>query len=212
MNKAAIIAFIENIKKPQAEDVIKLLQELRCGRYYSASGIRSYMIASYKDLINLLSPEEYEKYKIFFLQEISKLISERQNRKIAYSLLSDIICFSCINDFSIYSFYENEIFKLANNNKNKYFHHLLTLAKTKNRLFDDISNIEDFFIQKYLKPSRINSVNLKYLNDFTINIPSVNKRKLLFHLFKLRPFFGDTWFIKKYILNHPDLDKYSILL
>lgn len=198
--------------KNRTEKVLSLLSEMRNGKYYSASKIRNFLIGNYKGLILSLSADEYDFIKQNILQQIPKLINERNSRKIAYSLLSQIIEYSCYHsDIEIYDTYEKEILRLAENNKEKYLYHMITLAQTRNKILGDVKNIEDFFIEKYLSLSRINSINYKYLMDFTTNVQSVNKRKFLTHLFRCKPFRND-FIINSFILQHEELQKLGTLL
>lgn len=213
MNVSLIISrLVNNTSLPKIERVFALLRELRSGRYYAASNFRSWLVVCYKDLVASLPPKDYQKLKQAVLLDVPKLIQERESRIIAYSLLSDIISYSCVEDLEIYKTYENEIINLANTNKDKYFYHVITLARTKRKVIGDISDIEDFFIQKYLQPSRIKSINFQYLTDFSTNVPAVNKRKLLAHLFKCKPFKDDKQFINRYIASYEELKKYAVLI
>ncbi len=198
--------------KSKTEKVLSLLSEMRNGKYYSASKIRNFLIGNYKGLILSLSTEEYDLVKQKNLQQIPKIINEINSRKIAYSLLSQIIEYSCYQpDTEIYDTYEKEILRLAENNKEKYLYHMITLAQTRGKILGDVKNIEDFFIAKYLTVSRIKTVNYKYLIDFTLNVGSSNKRKFLAHLFQLKPFRNDH-IINSFILQHDELKKLGALI
>lgn len=204
---------IENFySKSKIDKVLSLLNEMRNGEYYSASKLRSLLIGNYKSLIQNLSQEEYTTIKNHILQQIPKIINERNSRKIAYSLLSQIIEYSCLHsvDIEIYYAYEKEIMRLADTNKEKYLYHMITLAQTRKRILGDIEGIEDFFINRYLAPSRIKTINYKYLIDFTMNVETCNKRKFLMHLFSCRPFRND-FIINSFILQHEDLKKLGTL-
>lgn len=203
---------IENYyAKDKVEKTLSLLQELRSGKYYPASKIRNLLITDYKTLIASLNDDEFKIIKSFLIKEIKNLISERNDRKISYALLSEIVQFSCQKDFDIYFEYEKELFKLSNKQKDQYLYHVITLAQTRKKLIGDISNIEDFFIKKYLKLSRIKTINFKYLTDFANNVDNVNKRKFLSHLFRCKPFRND-FIIKSFILQHEELIKLGTLI
>lgn len=195
--------------KSKVEKTLSLLNEMRNGSYYSASNIRKLIINNYKTIIQSLNKDEYDIVKKVIIGQIPSLINERNSRKIAYSLLSQIIEYSCNNDTEIYETYEKEIMRLAAFNKDKYLYHIITLAQTRVRMYGNISNIEDFFIDKFLSLSRINTINYKYLIDFTMNV-DCNKRKFLMHIFKLKPFRND-FIIKSFILQHNDLKKLGLL-
>lgn len=213
MNVSSVITrLVNNTSLPKLERTQTLLRELRSGRYHAASNLRTFLVGCYKDLVSSLSPEDYAKLKQFILLEIPALIQEREKQIIAYSLLSNIIAYSCKEDPEIYETYEFAIINLANTNKDKYFYHVITLAITKSKVLGDISSIEDFFIQRYLQPSRIKSINFQYLTDFTLNVPMADKRKFLAHLFKCKPFRDDKQFINRYIASHDDLKKYAVLI
>jgi len=193
--------------------VLSLLNEIRNGKYYSASKIRSFLIGHYKSLITNLTPEEYSNIKNIIVQQIPKLINERNSRKIAYSLLSQIIEYSCYHgtDVGVYLAYEKAILHLADISKEKYLYHMITLAQTRKRILGDVENLEDLFIEKYLSVSRIKTINYKYLIDFTINVESSNKRKFLTHLFHSKPF-RNEFIINSFILQHEELRKLGVLL
>jgi len=197
--------------KSKIDKALSLLNELRRGEYYSASKLRNYMITCYKIIISELSQEEYDTIKIYIIQQIPKIINERNSRKIAYSLLSQIIEYSCRKgSVEIYNAYEKEILRLADTNKEKYLFHMITLAQTRRRMLSSIESIEDFFIEKYLMPSRIKTINYKYLIDFTMNV-DCDRRKFLMHLFRCKPFRNDS-IINSFILQHEDLKKLGTLI
>jgi hypothetical protein len=213
VNVSSVIArLVSNTSLPKLDRTLALLRELRSGRYHAASNLRTYLVGVYKDLVISLHPEDYAKLKQLILLDIPKLIEERESQKIAYSLLSNIIAYSCVGDTEIYKTYEFAILNLAKTNKDKYFYHVITLACTKNKVLGDISDIEDFFIEKYLQPSRTKTINYQHLTDFSINVPAANKRKLLAHLFKCKPFRDDKQFINRYIASHDELKKYAVLI
>jgi len=199
------------LTKTKSEKVLALLNEMRTGLYYYSSKTRKALIGNYKSIIFSLSKQEYNLIKQHIIQNIPALINDRNSRKIPYSLLSEIIEYSCFNDIDIYSSYEKEIIKLAKVNKEKYLYHIITLAQTCKRMFDNIENIEDFFIERYLAISRINTINYRYLIDFTINVSGVDKRKFLTYLFGCRPFRNDK-IIKSFILQHPELKSLGVLI
>jgi len=203
---------IRNYSSSELERTLALLRKLRGGEYYAASNARTYLVNSYKDLVASLSAEDYQELKTKLTSDMRELIAERESRLIAYSILSDIVRHSCVGDSEIYSVYEKEIINLVKTNKDKYFYHMITLAQTKTKVIGNISDIEDFFIEIYMKLSRIKSINFQYLTDFTLNVPTANKRKLLAHLFKCKPFKNDKQFINRYIANHDELKKYAVLI
>jgi len=186
---------------------------MRSGKYYFASKMRSLLIGNYKSLIANLTSEEYSNVKNIIVQQIPKLINERNSRKIAYSLLSQIIEYSCYHctDVEVYHAYEKAILHLADTSKEKYLYHMITLAQTRKRVLGDIENIEDHFIKKYLSISRIKTINYRYLIDFTMNVETSNKRKFLTHLFHSRPF-RNEFIINSFILQHDELRKLGTLL
>ena len=194
------------------DQAITILKELRTGKYYPASNVRSSLVGQYQDVVASLPPDDYEKLKLDVIGIIPSLIEEREKNKIAYSLLSNIIRYSCVGDIEVFEAYEKEIFRLASIDKRKYLYHLITLAQTKSKLSQSISNIEDFFIEKYLVISRVKTINFQYLTDFTTNVKLADKRKLLAHLFKSMPFRNDKQFINRYIVSYNDLSKYAILI
>jgi len=213
MSKEAIrTKLIENESISKLDRAFAILKELRNGRYYAASNFRAYMVSCYKDLAAALSIDDYNILKSEIVANIPALIAEREDRKVAYSLISDIVCYSCINNFEAYHAYERNVLPFAKANKKKYFLHVITLAQTCGRIFGNIDPIEDFFIDKYLGLSGMNTVNYKYLSDYTTNVSLANKGKLLKHLLKNRPFYNDKYFINKYIMSNSDLGKYAILL
>jgi len=196
----------------KTDKVLSLLKEIRTGNYYYASNARRFLIFNYKALILKLTPEEYTTVKHIILPQIPKFINERNSKKIAYSLLSNIIEYSCYDtDTEIYDAYEKEILRLADTHKEKYLYHMITLAQTRKKILGSIENIEDFFIKKYLSVSRIKSINYKYLIDFTMNVNTSNKRKFLTHLFNSRPF-RNEFIINSFILQHEDLQKLGVLI
>lgn len=198
--------------KNLSDKALSILTELRNGKYHSASKKRNFLIGNYKGIILNLSSEEYSILKERIIHLIPRFINERNSRKIAYSLLSQIIEYSCYqNDFNVYDAYEKEIIRLAEINKEKYLYHVITLAQTCKNLFDDITKIENFFIQRYLTLSRLNSINYKYLMDFSINVKCCDKRKFLSHLYKLKPFRND-FIIKSFILQNEELKTLSLLI
>jgi hypothetical protein len=213
VNVSSIISrLVSNTSLPKLDRTLALLHELRSGRYHAASNLRTYLVGCYKDLVESLLPEDYAILKQIVLADVPNLIAEREKQIIAYSLLSNIIRYSCVGDAEIYKTYENEILNLANTNKDKYFYHVVTLALTKSHVLGDISDIEDFFLAKYLQLSRTKTINFQYLTDFTLNVPTANKHKLLAHLFKCKPFKDDKHFINRYITNHDELKKYAVLI
>lgn len=197
----------------KTDKALSLLNEIRNGKYYSASRMRSFLIGNYKSLIANLTPEEYCNIKNIIIQQIPKLINERNSRKIAYSLLSQIIEYSCYraSDVEVYLVYEKAILHLADTSKEKYLYHMITLAQTRKRILGDVESLEDFFIDKYLSISRIKTINYKYLIDFTMNVESSNKRKFLTHLFHSKPF-RNEFIINSFITQHKDLHKLGVLL
>lgn len=198
--------------KNKTEKVLSILNEIRSGRYYSSSNKRKYLINTYKNLILDLSINDYKIIKKNILNYIPSLINERNSRKIAYTTLSQIIEYSCgFNNLEIYYEYEKEIIRLANINKEKYLYHVITLAQTRERMFSNIENVENFFIRRYLPISRTKSINYKYLIDFTMNVKNVDTKKFLIYLFKCKPFRND-FIIKNFISQHNDLGKLTTLL
>lgn len=194
------------------DKTLSILSEIRNGKYYSASKIRNYLIGCYKAIVISLSIEEYKILKEFIISNLCALIDERNDRKIAYSLLSQIIEYSCYyNDFDVYHFYEKQILILASSNKEKYLYHIITMAQTRKKILGSIETIEDFFIKKYLTISRIKSINYKYLIDFTMNVDGVDKRKFLRYLFNSKPFRND-FIINSFILQHDELKKLGTLI
>lgn len=198
--------------KNKIDKTSSLLFELRSGKYYNTSKVRSFLIESYKRLILSLSTDEYIQIKQELVSLMPHLIQERNNQKIAYSLLSDIIVYSCFqDDIDILLAYEKEIIRLVNIDKDKYFFHVITLAQTRKKLTGDISNIEDLFIKKYLVLSRMNSINYGNLIEFTSNVSGVDKRKILIHLMKCRPFRND-YIINSFMTHYEELHKMAILI
>lgn len=208
----ALSKLIDNFyAKTKTEKVLALFNELRSGRHYAASRIRKFLIGNYKALIINLDDEEFSVVKKIIIDNLPKLINERNSRKIAYSLLSQFIEYSCRGeDLDVYYAYEKEILRLAQTNKEKYIFHVITLAQTRKRLLGDISNIEAYFIENYLCLSRLKSINYKYLCDFTINV-ECDRRKFLMHLFSSKPFRND-FIINSFILQHEELKKLGTLI
>lgn len=212
MDSIALSKIIENYyAKNKIDKALALLNELRTGKYYHNSKLRQHLIGNYKGLVANLSPEEYKIFKYKFLIELSSIIQDRNARKIAYVTLSNIIEFSCNDDKEIYNTYEKEILKLVSVKKQTYLFHMITLAQTRMRVLGNIENIEDFFIETYLYPSRLNTIHYNNLLDFTINVPGSNKKKFLTHLFKLKPFKND-FIIKSFIMQHDELKKLLTLI
>lgn len=198
--------------KPKVEKVLALFNELRSGKHYAASKIRKLLVENYKNLIEALTDEEYAYIKKIIIEHLPKLINERNSRKIAYSLLSDFVKYSCRGgDFDVFTAYEKEILRLAANNKEKYIIHLITLAQTRKTLLDNIKNIDDFFIEHYLKLSRLKSINYRHLIEFTTNVSSCDKKRFLIHLIKLKPFRND-FVIIDFISHHTELQKLQTLI
>lgn len=194
------------------DKTIIILDELRSGKYYPKSNIRKYCLQNLKNSITLLNQEEIIHYKNKIISLIPTLIKNRDEAKISYLLLSDIIISASIGDNLVYAAYEKEIYRLLEKNREKYFFHFITLAQTKNKIDHNISDIEDLFINKYLTVSkRFNSMNSRYLFDFSANVENVDKRKMLVHLFKSKPFRNDNIIIK-YIIANEDLNKYATLI
>lgn len=199
-----------SLNKP--DKALAILKEMRNGHYYYSSRIRKFLITNYKNVVLSLSDEEYSSVKNIILPQIPKLINERNSKKIAYSLLSEIIEHSCRSpDVDVYEAYEKAILHLAETSKEKYLYHVITLAQTRKRVLGNIENLEDFFIQKYLVISRIKTINYKYLVDFTLNVESSNKRKFLTHLFQSKPFRNEH-IINSFILQHDELKKLGTLI
>jgi hypothetical protein len=200
------------LTKSRTEKVLALFNELRSGRHYAASKVRKLLVENYKNVILSLTDEEYTYIKNIIIEHLPKLINERNSRKIAYSMLSDFIKYSCRSgDFDVFAAYEKEILRLASNNKEKYIIHLITLAQTRKTLLDNITNIEDFFIAHYLKLSRLKSINYRHLIEFTTNVSSCDKKRFLIHLIKLKPFRND-FIITDFIIHHKDLQKLQTLI
>jgi hypothetical protein len=213
VNTALILSkLIDNFyAKTKIEKVLALFNELRSGRHYAASKIRKFLIGNYKSLILNLTDEEFVFVKQVIIDNLPKLINERNSQKIAYSLLSQFIEYSCRGeDLDVYYAYEKEILRLAQTNKEKYIFHIITLAQTRKRMFNDITNIEDFFIKQYLRLSRLKSINYKHLLDFSINV-DCERRRFLLHLFKLKPFRND-FIINSFILQFDELKKLGLLI
>lgn len=198
--------------KSKIEKTIAILSALRSGEFYYNSNERKFLIGNYKCLISSLSEEEYLLIKNEIISCVPNLIKDRDNRNIAYSLLSDIITNSCWqNDFDVFAAYQKEIFRLATINRDKYLYHIITLAQTANRLNNSISDIQDFFIDKYLQLSRLNTINYGGLIDFATNVENSNKRKLLMHIMGYAPFRND-FIIRSFIFRFDELQKFAILL
>lgn len=198
--------------KTKLDKAQAILTELRSGKYYYASNMRRQLIGSYLAITSNLSPRDYERLKKHLIPEIPALINERNTRKIAYILLSQIIEYSCKqSDMSIYTAYEAVVMRLANTNKDRYLYHVITLAQTCDKLFGNIEAIEDYFIKRYLSISRINTINYKYLIDFTMNVNRTNKKKFLRHINQLKPFRNDN-IIKSFIMQHDELSHIGTLI
>ena len=212
MDAIQLSKIIENyFIKNKIEKTLALLNELRTGKYYHNSKLRTNLIGNYKGLVANLLPEEYIFFKNKFLSELNNIIEDRNQRKIAYITLSQLIEFSCSYDKEIFNEYEKQIFKLATSKKQKYLFHIISLAQTRMRVIGNIDNVEDFFIEKYLQPSRLNTIHYRNLLDFTVNVSNSNKRKLLTHLFKIKPFKND-FIIKTFILQNDELKKLGSLI
>lgn len=209
----ALSNIIDNYYAKNKQDkVLSILNEVRSGRYYPASNIRKHLINTYKHLILGLSINDYKVVKQIILNHIPSIINERNSRKIAYSVVSQIIEYSCRStDLDVYYEYEKEIIRLANINKEKYLYHIITLAQTRERMLSNTESIEDFFIKRYLSISRTKSINYKYLIDFTMNVRGIDTKKFLIYLFKCKPF-RNEFIITNFISQHADLDKLTILL
>lgn len=211
MNLIELSYIIENFyAKSKIEKVLSILKELRSGNYYANSKTRNILINRYKDTISTFSETEYNIIKDVLIKEIPSLIADRNSRKITYFLLSQIIQYSCNKNFEIYNAYENKIFKSAYKNRDKYLYHFITLAQTRNKLFNNISNLEDIFISIFLKPTKFNKINFKYIIDFTSNVENVSNRKILTYLYTSRPFVNE-YIINRFILMHEDLKKFGTL-
>lgn len=196
----------------KTDKALAILKEIRSGRYYFASKNRNFLIGNFKGIMQSLTQQEYTSIKELLLAQIPKLIEDRTDVNIAYSLLSQIIEYSYHeNDFDVYLAYEREIFRRAKINKQKYLFHVITLAQTRNKLLSNIDNIEDFFIENYLQISRVKTINYGYLVDFTMNVGSSNKRKFLTHLFRCKPFKND-FIVKSFIQLHDELKKLCSLI
>lgn len=213
MSKEAIrLNLIENDAIPKLDRAFALLKELRNGRYYASSNFRAYMTSCYKDFVAALDQEDYSRLKAFVIDIIPALIAEREERIVAYSLISDIVAYSCVNDTDVYNVYEQNILPLSKTDKKANFLHILTLAQTRGKVFGNIDPIEDFFISRYLNLSHMKTLNYKYLVDYSANVKLANKSKLIKHLLNSRPFYNDKYFIQKYIASDRDLAKYAILI
>jgi hypothetical protein len=198
--------------KSKTEKAIAILSRLRSGDYYYHSNERKFLIGNYKGLVLSFLEEEYNIFKKEIILCIPSLIEDRNQRNVAYSLLSDIITYSCSkNDFDIYTEYETKIFKLAKTNKDKYLYHTITLAQTKNRLEKSIENIEDYFITNFLSLSKLNTICNSYLIDFTSNVSYINMKKFLKHLMALMPFRND-FIVNEFMINNVGLHTLAILL
>jgi hypothetical protein len=214
MENLAQLSFIieDYYSKSKVEKTIAILSRLRCGDCYYHSNERQFLIGNYKGLVLSLSEEEYNIFKKEIILSIPPLIGDRNQRNIAYSLLSDIITYSCSkNDFDIYLEYEKNILKLAKTNKDKYLYHTITLAQTKNRLEKSIENIEDYFITNFLSLSKLNTICNSYLIDFTSNVSNINMKKFLKHLIALMPFRND-FIVNEFMINNVELHTLAILL
>ena len=200
--------------KNQIDQVISLILHLKSGQYYNSSNNRKWLFKQLKSHIEFLSKDDYEAIKTFWIEDenISSLINQRKKGTISHALISGIIeACSKTDDLDIYNEYEKLVIKLASRNKDKGLNHLIQCTKIKHSLTGTTEGLERFFIDRYLKITRVDTVNFGHLYSFLYKVTWANKEEILTHLFSLGKF-RNAYIIKYFIKHHKELEKYAFLL
>ncbi len=188
-----------------------LLKELTNGNYCRKSKKQSKLFESFHNSVIELTQQEYLEFSEKICNIIPDLFSLRNSRKISYSILTDIII-SCMkkDDYKIYNYLETYVLTEVNKNKIYNFWEFITLCNVKNKLFGNIDDLEDFYIKKYLEKSRFQTINSRFLIDFSLNV-KCNKRKILDYIVAQKPF-ANEYVIRRFIELNDELSKFALLL
>lgn len=203
--------YVDSNSSTAIDKTYSILTALRSGKFYNSSNARRHLLAEYKTLFTTLNSKEHENVKNYLISEIDELIKDRMNCRVAYQTLADIIEYSSQKDLGVYCAYESAVKFMTSDGKTKHIQYLFGAMTIKHKLTEDISDLEDFYIQKFIHIHKW-YMNWSNLMQLAWNVPCADRRKLLEYLCASKPFSSDEHIIRTFVRCFPELERHLILL